>query len=281
MDKKKIAIFGAGSASLITIYGVNTDNCEIVKVIDNDKTKWGKEWLGYVVDPVESVLETEFDEIIISHIYGESATKQLVEMGIPENKISDFYGRKETLFEVRIPTLYACMEEIKRRNVSGNLAELGVFQGDFSKHFSKAFPERKLYLFDTFEGFDDKDISKEEVEASNPQKHEFTKTSIELVLLKMSNKENVVVRKGYFPETAEGLEDTFALVSIDPDLYLPVLNGLKYFWPRLSKGGYIFVHDYNNRRFSGVKKAVDEFMSENDIKIVPICDVGGSIIITK
>jgi O-methyltransferase len=47
----------------------------------------------------------------------------------------------------------------------------------------------------------------------------------------MKYKENCIVRKGYFPETAEDLEDEFVFVSIDADLYEPIYNGLCYFYP--------------------------------------------------
>ena len=43
----------------------------------------------------------------------------------------------------------------------GECAEAGVFEGDFAKWINQYFPDRKLYLFDTFEGFDMRDIEKE------------------------------------------------------------------------------------------------------------------------
>jgi O-methyltransferase len=70
-------------------------------------------------------------------------------------------------------------------------------------------------------------------------------------------------------------------VSIDTDLYDPIYNGLQYFYPRLVKGGYIFIHDYNNDAYLGAKKAVQQFCAENNISFVPLPDSCGSAIITK
>src|SRR3954469_19259810 len=60
---------------------------------------------------------------------------------------------------VRYSTLGLCYEEISENNVAGNVAELGVYKGDFSKRLNQLFPDKKLYLFDTFSGFDERDIS--------------------------------------------------------------------------------------------------------------------------
>lgn len=43
-------------------------------------------------------------------------------------------------------------------SIEGSVAEAGVYQGNFSAVINKCFPTRKLYLFDTFEGFDSKEI---------------------------------------------------------------------------------------------------------------------------
>ena len=91
------------------------------------------------------------------------------------------------------------------------------------------------------------------------------------------------MRKGFFPETARGLEDErYAFVSMDPDLYDPVLSGLDYFYPRLSPGGCIVLHDYNNEQFMGVKKAVEDYEKiHGRLNIVPLGDFHGSCVIMK
>jgi O-methyltransferase len=182
----------------------------------------------------------------------------------------------------RMMSMRLSAERVEQQGVPGAIAELGVYKGEMAAVLSRLFPTRKLYLFDTFEGFSANDLGAgAEGQHSKAQAGEFQDTSVELVLARLANPERVEVRKGYFPETAEGLEDTFALVSLDVDLYKPTLAGLHYFYPRLSKGGYIFVHDYNNRRFEGVKAAVDEFSAATGAALVQLPDLAGTIVVAK
>ncbi len=101
-------------------------------------------------------------------------------------------------------------------------------------------------------------------------------------MARMPHAARCVVRKGLFPQTAQGLEDRkFCFVSIDTDLYAPVLAGLEFFHPRLSPGGFIFVHDYNNALFPGAKAAVREFSARTGAAFVPITDIYGTAVFSK
>lgn len=182
---------------------------------------------------------------------------------------------------VRYTTLELCYEEIILKNIKGNVAELGVYKGEFSKKLNQLFSDRKIYLFDTFEGFDDKDIHIEKEQKFSDGKQDFSDTSIDLVMQKMTYPENCIIKKGFFPETAEGINDRFCFVSLDTDLYEPIYQGLLFFYPKLEKGGYIFVHDFNNDGYKGTRHAVTKFCTENNISYVPIPDNSGTVIITK
>lgn len=183
---------------------------------------------------------------------------------------------------VRVTTLELISHEIHNRNIEGACAELGVYKGEFARLINILFPERKLYLFDTFTGFDAKDLeSEKKLGFFNPTKS-FKDTSLELVLKAMQNRENCVIKKGFFPETSAGIDGKFSFVSIDADLHDPVLAGLEFFYPRLSEGGYIMVHDYNNsRNYPGPKAAIEEFSQKNKITFIPLCDLYGSVVIKK
>lgn len=181
--------------------------------------------------------------------------------------------------DLRIGMLRLCMDEIMDNKVRGNMAEVGVYKGDFAKYLNYYLPDRKLYLFDTFAGFDTLDNNENDKKLENNS--DFSDASVEEVLKKMIKPEQCIVKKGYFPGTADGLEDEFCFVSLDADLYQPILAGLEYFYPRLQPGGYIFVHDYGTYAWNGVKKAVRKFCLERHVSYTPILDKGGSVIITK
>lgn len=182
---------------------------------------------------------------------------------------------------VRHSSLELVAQEINNNSIKGSVAELGVFRGEFAKRINQAFPDRKLYLFDTFEGFNDKDIKTENKNKYTKKMDDFSNTGVNLVLNKMKHRDNVVVKKGYFPDTTAGINDSFAFVSIDTDLYKPIYSGLEFFYPRLSKGGYIFIHDYNNENYSGAKAALKKFCKKHKVPYFPLSDAAGSAVILK
>jgi O-methyltransferase len=182
---------------------------------------------------------------------------------------------------VRYSTLGLCYEEIIANNIDGNVAELGVYRGGFAKRLNFLFSDRKIYLFDTFEGFSKQDVEVEKQRGFSKGNQNFSQTSEELVMAKMAYPENCIIKKGTFPASASDVLDTFCFVSIDADLYEPIFQGLIFFYPKLEKGGYIFVHDFNNEGYKGAREAVLRFCKENGVSYVPIPDSGGSVIITQ
>lgn len=178
-------------------------------------------------------------------------------------------------------------ELIEERQTAGAVAELGVFRGDFSSLINQKFPERTLYLFDTFEGFDQAEIQKEtELGRCDDMFAGFhTETSVRRVLDNLPFPEKSVVCKGLFPgsvtEAAE--KEKFAFVSIDVDFEDSIYEGLRFFYPRLSEGGVIFVHDYNSAFLGGVKAAVKRYEETLDfkLKMIPFADRAGTLAIIK
>lgn len=103
-----------------------------------------------------------------------------------------------------------------------------------------------------------------------------------MVMEKMSYPEQIICKKGLFPESLHGLEDTFSFVSIDVDFEQAIYDGISYFYPRLCSGGYIFIHDYNSR-FKRVREAIKRYEIDNGIRLakVPIPDADGSVVLAK
>jgi O-methyltransferase len=80
---------------------------------------------------------------------------------------------------IRVCSFELAAEEIHAQAVAGSIAELGVYKGDFAKHLSAAFPDRKLYLFDTFTGFHEQDKDVEIREGFSTASENFADTSVE------------------------------------------------------------------------------------------------------
>lgn len=95
----------------------------------------------------------------------------------------------------------------------------------------------------------------------------------------MSYPENCIIKKGFFPDTTLDVDDKFAFVRIDVDLYTPTKAGIEWFEDRLLPGGIVIIDDYYRESYSGVKAAVDEYMSAHmERKMVSAGD-GASILI--
>ena len=62
-------------------------------------------------------------------------------------------------FDLRAAFLQSLLPRLQ--DVEGDLAELGVYQGDFAWQLNAALPERRLHLFDTFSGFSESDLAAE------------------------------------------------------------------------------------------------------------------------
>ena len=243
---------------------------------------------------LKDLKEKNIDDMIVlltsdmEGIYSEIRA-QLMEV-VDISKIIDvfsysMYFDKEMYYEVtdfkhpRIMALEAAAREIYYNHVDGAIAECGVYKGWFADYMSRFMPDRKLYLFDTFSGFDDRDITEQEQNDSGQFRKvsNLNDTSVEIALSNIGYRANAVVRKGYFPDTAVGLEnERFAFVSLDTDLYKPILAGLDFFWSKLNPGGYIFVDDLRHPQLLGVRKAVIEFCKREGIGYMSLPDGSGA-----
>lgn len=177
--------------------------------------------------------------------------------------------------------LILLMRSIEERKVTGAIAEIGVFRGLTAKLIHYYLPERNLFLFDTFNGFDTMDIGKEKATTDfSVSEKQFSNNSLSKVInyVKPLNK-NVVFVEGRFPDSALriNLPEKFAFIHLDADLYGPTKSGLDFFFPRMSKGGFIVIHDFNS--WPGARKAVEDFASEKNIVPIPMPDKSGSCLI--
>ncbi len=185
------------------------------------------------------------------------------------------YGDK-----IRFYNFWLQTQRLKKDKVEGAFAELGVYKGDSALVLHLMAPERTFHLFDTFGGFEEADLKPETGEAADYSPHNFADTSLERVKQRLSSPQ-FVFHPGHFPGTARVVADErFALVNLDADLYLPTKAALEFFYPRLSPGGVIFIHDYN-AKWKGLMKAVDEFVKTIPEPLVLLPDKDSTVMIVK
>lgn len=84
-------------------------------------------------------------------------------------------------------------------------------------------------MFDTLEGFDDRDYASDKAFSNIRDYSGLKNTSVQLVSDKLPHPENAVVKKGYFLESAKDVDSKFVFVNLDFDLYSPIKAGLEFF----------------------------------------------------
>jgi O-methyltransferase len=167
---------------------------------------------------------------------------------------------------VRRDFIVLALKDILDHNVEGDMVECGVYRGHTARLIHHYVPERKLFLMDTFDGFreEDMDIEKKLLRYDFPDY--FKDTSVEGVFNYIQpQNSNAIIIQGRIPDSIPNdfKDKIFAFVHLDMDLYQPTILALDFFYPRMSKGGYIIIHDYNS--WLGARKAVDEFFGNRQI----------------
>jgi len=249
--------FCAGHDTVVAI----ADNYNNVPSVLGHKVIKPNEILNYDYDKVLICLRDDTREYqeIISQVYN-----QLIAIGIPRQKILLNNIREERLQMVIPRTIFMKNIAEQLKNVAGDMVECGVFLGNFAALINKLLPEKHLHLFDTFIGFDERDMDKEDEAGkkwlSGAMKGHSVGSEF-LTLLRCPNYENITTYKGYVPDTFSELDyikNKYSFVNLDMDLYAPTLSALIYFSTRVESGGLILLHDYFCEDIPGIRKAVFE-----------------------
>jgi O-methyltransferase len=150
--------------------------------------------------------------------------------------------------------------------VEGDIAEVGVYRGGSARLMCEVRGDRTLHLFDTFEGLPGTHRADQRFGAGQYA------APLENVHRYLARFPNVQIHKGCFPATSASIVNKrFSFVHLDVDLYEPMRDSLHFFYPRVSPGGMILIHDY--LWGEGVRKAVQEFFKNLP---EPILELAGS-----
>lgn len=172
---------------------------------------------------------------------------------------NDQVSEKETKYIIEIS------QECLR--VEGDFVELGCYKGDTSLTLAELLKnsDKKLWIYDSFEGLPEKKKEDESVLGKNF-------VSGELKVTKRGVKERFlraglrlpVIKKGWFGDFSfDDLPGQIAFGFLDGDFYDSIRDGLRLIQGKISRGGVLIVHDYNNPALPGVKRAVDEYGCNN------------------
>jgi O-methyltransferase len=186
----------------------------------------------------------------------------------------------------RIFSLIKAVQYIVTNKIPGDIVECGVWKGGSMMAVAMTLValndvEKELYLFDTFEGMTEPtetDISYKNDSAfellrkgkKNEKNFVWAYSPIENVrknLLSTGYHHNKIhFIKGKVEETVpEKAPAEISLLRLDTDWYESTRHELIHLYPRLNPGGLIIIDDYGHWR--GAKKATDEYMRDNNIKL--------------
>ena len=148
---KTVALFGAGQigAMVSRLLGTGYGACCFA---DNSEEKWGGELAGIPIVSPRDALLFDPDAVCICVMDDERAAQmrsQLDALGYDGEILSPALLKT---FDARSAQMRLIAEQINDLAVPGDVAELGVFRGDFAVQINAAFSDRTIHLFYTFEG---------------------------------------------------------------------------------------------------------------------------------
>ncbi len=159
----------------------------------------------------------------------------------------------------------------------GDVCEFGIAQGATSALLANEIQEasKTLWLFDSFRGLPrptSEDLLIDDLRnlGSMDRYEGELECSIEWVRarLKAISFSRAKIIPGFVQDTLKGknLPEKICFAFIDFDLYESTLLALEFVSKRLSKGGFVAIHDYKFFS-SGVEQAVKEFSEKHDFAV--------------
>ena len=185
-------------------------------------------------------------------------------------------------------SLYKVIQYLVKNKIPGDFVECGVWRGGMVilaalalAHFGDT--ERKIYLYDTFEGMtapEDQDIDWDGKSFVEQWKSETAKLNngyawgfggrIEEVQKNVfaSNypNDNFIFVKGPVEDTIPDIvPKQIAMLRLDTDWYSSTYHELVHLYPLLAVGGALIIDDYGWCR--GARQATDQYVEEHNLNI--------------
>lgn len=182
-------------------------------------------------------------------------------------------------------TLYKAVEYVVKAKIPGDFVECGVWRGGSAMLIARALLElkvidRKIYLYDTFEGMaeptsDDYRVSNHRLHAIDKWKEEQEKDHFEWCYASLTEvkdnltltgypESNIIFVKGKVEDTIpHTLPSQISLLRLDTDFYESTKHELVHLFPVLAKNGVLIIDDYGC--WAGSKKATDEYFDNKPI----------------
>ena len=164
----------------------------------------------------------------------------------------------------RIFSLWARMESVNQRGVVGDVVECGCYKGGSSAVLRAGMgPQRKLWLFDGFQGLPaTSEADGEDARQWVGQCLASPDDVVEILTATGATAPEYIIREGWFHDTfKQELPATVALLHCDADWYDSVLLVLDTFYPRMPVGACIILDDFGY--WEGTRVAFYDFCEKH------------------
>lgn len=175
--------------------------------------------------------------------------------------ISDQVSRQELVIILKQ------LDRVLTDGVAGDVVEFGCYRGTTSLYLGRVLlecsPERKLWLYDSFQGLPDKTEPDRAALGDEFQPGQLAATKAEVLRnFAHANLPRPIIRKGWFRDLAPAdVPDQIAFAYFDGDYYDSIRDSFRLCQDRFSPGAIIVVDDYDNSRLPGAGQAVDEWLA--------------------
>lgn len=155
--------------------------------------------------------------------------------------------------------------------VPGIIAEVGVYRGGTARVICEAKGDRVLHLFDTFEGLPPLGPHDKWFQAGQYA------CSMEAVQSYLASFRHIEFHPGLFPGTGAPVRDCrFSFVHLDVDLYESTIEALRFFYPRMNRGGMLISHDYVE--FDAVHAAFSDYFADTSQPVLELTGNQGLVV---
>lgn len=182
-------------------------------------------------------------------------------------------GSKEDI-HIEWRVAIACWAAHHASRLPGDFVECGVNTGIVSlsicEYININATEKSFWLFDTYAGFPDDQITLTEISLGRNEENSSLYTECyEIAKKNFKPFPNARLVRGKVPETLSTVSiSTVAYLHLDMNLAYPERAAIEYFWPKMPIGGIVLLDDYGWTPYRPQKDTLDEFAKKNGVEIM-------------
>jgi len=188
------------------------------------------------------------------------------------DNIPDF---SNNMYNIQYFIVLSSLINIITNNIDGSIVELGCNCGGTTIRISKILDlynsKKSFHVYDTFTGFPQIDINKDNITINednitiNENNMICSVSKFSHIMEQINIGRMPVIHQGLFSEINEDeYPNIISLAFFDSRLYNSIFDSFKFIWDKLSYDGIIVINSYESDDFPGVKKAcIDYFQIIN------------------